>query len=52
MQKLCIICGNSQAEAKIVDKNPKTAEAILKRLPLEGTSLNGERNIIFTLMWK
>ena len=39
MQKLRIICGNSQAEAKIIDKKPKTAEAILKSLPLEGIAI-------------
>ena len=39
MQKLRVICGDSQAKAKIIDKNPKTAETILKSLPLEGTAI-------------
>jgi|Deesub1362A_J573_1020465.scaffolds.fasta_scaffold02244_8 hypothetical protein len=49
MQKIRIICGSSQAEAKILDKNPKTAEAILKNLPIEGTVIKwGDEYYFYT----
>ena len=39
MPRIRIVCKDSQAVAKILDKNPKTANAILKNLPIEGTAI-------------
>ena len=49
MHRIRVICGDSQAEAKILNKNPKTAEAILKNLPIEGTAIKwGEEYYFYT----
>ncbi len=47
--KLKIICGNSIAYAEIVDKNPKTAKAIIEGLPIEGKAIKwGEEYYFYT----
>jgi len=39
MPRIRIVCKDSQAVAKILDKNPETANAILKNLPIEGIAI-------------
>ena len=49
MPRIRVICGDSKAEAKILDKNPVTAETILKNLPIEGRAIKwGEEYYFYT----
>ena len=49
MPRIRIVCEDGQAVAKILDKNPKTANTILKNLPIEGTAIKwGEEYYFYT----